>query len=337
MRKLEAGPAAKKLYESLTSEPCPAVRALLRSYGYTDEQIDEKVADASVKEQKRLAEVAAKYGFSEEVDKRTLSILSELEEHLSYCAYCDGKECKKNCQSYTVPTLEKYRDELYLRWGPCVVERRRRADMNLPVEFRGMTFEDLDLTGRLHDSAKDVQHAAVALEWAKKAVADGTTNLYFYGTFGSGKTLMASLMAKEFLVKGKSVEFGTVARLLGELKETFDDPTRKTEDVIKRFRYCDVLILDDVGAENQTAWKLEQLFELVNARYESHKQLVITSNYSPEELRDVLGRVNSVKAGQLMSRIMSICEAVYTGETDIRLKRAKLRRQVDGWAMVAKT
>ena len=111
--------------------------------------------------------------------------------------------------------------------------------------------------------------------------------------------------------------------LLGELKETFDDPTRKTGDVLNRFRYCDVLILDDVGAEQPTAWKIEQLFELVNARYADHKQLVITSNYTPDELHAELKKVNRVKAGQLMSRINAICEFGYTGETDIRFKLKK--------------
>gem|GEM_PF-6047492 len=321
MQEKQVDRAAKCLFESLKSEPAAVVREILRKGGYTDEEITEKVAQAQAAWQKKFEVAAARYGLDAKADKDTLSKLMEVDEQMSYCEGCTGKECAKKCQPYTIPTPEVFKGELYLRYGPCRVERTRRADSKLPVEFRGMTFEDFKPAFQY--APEDEKYAAQALKLAKQVVADGKTNLYLHGTFGSGKTMLASLIAKECMIAGKHVEIGTVAKLLGELKETFDNPNRNTEDVLKRFRNCKVLILDDVGAERATDWKMEQLFELINDRYANHKQLVITSNFSPEELHEEMKKVNRVKAGQLMSRIKSICEFGYTGETDVRLKLKK--------------
>jgi DNA replication protein DnaC len=62
----------------------------------------------------------------------------------------------------------------------------------------------------------------------------------------------------------------------------------------------DLLHLDDLGAERATDWVLEQLYAIVNARYEEQRSLVITTNLQPEELADQLGP-------RIVSRINEIC------------------------------
>ena len=50
-----------------------------------------------------------------------------------------------------------------------------------------------------------------------------------------------------------------------------------------------MLILDDVGAENTTAWAVERLFTLLNYRHGEHLTTIITTNLTPEELSQRLG------------------------------------------------
>ena len=58
--------------------------------------------------------------------------------------------------------------------------------------------------------------------------------------------------------------------------------------------------LDDLGAENQTDWVLEQLYSIVNARYEAERPIVATTNLMPDELSERLGP-------RTVSRLVEIC------------------------------
>lgn len=287
----------------------------LRAQGLTEAQELEYLRAVEAKDKAKRADVAARYGITVEKKLEINDLIDMEDNHLSYCAKCDGKTCKKTCRPYTAPQPCKNGDEVYIRWGPCIVEETRRAEAKLPVEFRGKTLDDY-IPWR--ENPEEIPQVLAAVELVKRAIADRTTSLYLYGGFGTGKTLLASIIAKAGWLGERRVEFGTVAQLLGKIKETFDNPALKTEDVFGRYMDCDLLVLDDIGAEQQTSWKVEQLFELINNRYANRKQLVITSNFSPKELAAEMSRVNLVKAGQIMSRLRTICEFGYTGATDMR-------------------
>ena len=62
----------------------------------------------------------------------------------------------------------------------------------------------------------------------------------------------------------------------------------------------DLLHIDDLGAENRTDWVLEQLYSIVNARYESERAIVATTNLMPDELSERLG-------ARTVSRLVEIC------------------------------
>ena len=50
---------------------------------------------------------------------------------------------------------------------------------------------------------------------------------------------------------------------------------------LDRLTAVDLLHIDDLGAENRTDWVLEQLYSIVNARYEDERAIVVTTNLSP--------------------------------------------------------
>ena len=103
--------------------------------------------------------------------------------------------------------------------------------------------------------------------------------LVLIGEYGCGKTHLAVSIAKKQLEEGNLVLFQVVPRLLDYLRATFSPHSEQDYD--ERFQQmCDVdmLILDDLGAQNNTPWANDKLFQLLNHRYNAHAPTVITMN-----------------------------------------------------------
>ena len=110
-------------------------------------------------------------------------------------------------------------------------------------------------------------------------------NLLFYGTVGTGKSLLSSCIAKELLSSGHSVIYFSAISLFDELsKEAFDRNSKKT--VSDSIYNCDLLIIDDLGTEITNSFTVSSLFSLINERASRRKSIVISTNLSLETLRD---------------------------------------------------
>src|ERR671915_290628 len=103
--------------------------------------------------------------------------------------------------------------------------------------------------------------------------------LWFDGPVGTGKTSLAILVAKAAKDTGRSYAVFPVPRLLAEIKRTFDrDASDTYMGFFRRLCTVDLLVLDDLGAEKQTEWVLEQLYSLVNERWQDRRSIVVTTN-----------------------------------------------------------
>jgi DNA replication protein DnaC len=108
--------------------------------------------------------------------------------------------------------------------------------------------------------------------------------LWFDGPVGTGKTSLAILVAKAAKDAGRSYAVFPVPRLLAEIKRTFDrDASDSYMGFFKRLCTVDLLVLDDLGAEKQTEWVLEQLYSIVNERWQDRRSIVVTTNLPDPE------------------------------------------------------
>ena len=100
------------------------------------------------------------------------------------------------------------------------------------------------------------------------------------GDVGTGKTTLAMLVSKAALDAAHSVAIYSVPHLLAEIRDTYDrDPgERSYMDFFNRLVAVDLLHLEDLGAEKRTDWVLEQLYSLVNERYEQQRSILVTTN-----------------------------------------------------------
>jgi DNA replication protein DnaC len=128
---------------------------------------------------------------------------------------------------------------------------------------------------------------------------DSGRGLWLQGDVGTGKTTLAMLVSKAALQAGRSVAIYSLPRLLNLLRESMDTLEGKL-DLLDRLTAVHLLHLDDLGAENRTDWVLEQLYSIVNARYEAQRAIVATTNLMPDELSERLG-------ARTVSRLVEIC------------------------------
>jgi DNA replication protein DnaC len=163
----------------------------------------------------------------------------------------------------------------------------RRIGTGIPKRFRGVSFErkpvcDLD--------SQTVQHVRQFVRKIDKNLDEGR-GLWFFGDVGTGKTSLAMLVSKAALEAGRSVAIYSVPHLLADIKDTYDDDSNRSyTDLFRRLCEVDLLHLDDLGAEKPTEWVLEQLYSIVNERWQNERSIVVTSNPGIDELRAQIGQ-----------------------------------------------
>jgi DNA replication protein DnaC len=129
--------------------------------------------------------------------------------------------------------------------------------------------------------------------------------LWFDGPVGTGKTSLAILVAKAAKDAGRSYAVFPVPRLLAEIKRTFDrDASDSYMGFFRRLCTVDLLVLDDLGAEKQTDWVLEQLYSIVNERWQDRRSIVVTTNL-PDSDPDSAGAALRASAHSLRDTVSS--------------------------------
>jgi DNA replication protein DnaC len=163
----------------------------------------------------------------------------------------------------------------------CRASRLRRsrstgASSVIPRKYRGVSFDRAPVTELSPNVVRPVQAFCRNID---ENIRIGR-GLWFMGDVGTGKTTLAMLVSKEAIKRGHTVAIYSVPRLLAEIRDTYDTGAgdRSHADLFAHLVAVDVLHLDDLGAEKQTEWVLEQLYSLVNERYEQERSIVVTTN-----------------------------------------------------------
>ena len=141
---------------------------------------------------------------------------------------------------------------------------------------------------------------------------DAGLGLWFMGPVGTGKTTLAMLVSKAALKAGRSVAIYSMPRLLDTLGDAFRADMSRV-DLLDRLTAVDLLQIDDIGTAQTHEWVLEQLYSIVNARYENKRSMVITTNILDREaLCDQI-------TDRTVSRLTEMCDELPVLGRDRRL------------------
>jgi DNA replication protein DnaC len=189
----------------------------------------------------------------------------------------------------------------------------------IPPRFRGVGFDrppvsdmarDLEIKGAVNEVRAFVDSLETKLETGR--------GLWLFGDTGTGKTTLAMLISKAALEAGHSVAIYSLPKLLARIRRTYEgDPGSDSySQFFDRLTSVDLLHIDDLGAEKRSDWVLEQLYALINERYETQRSMLITTNLPHEELEEQIG-------ARTVSRLSQICDQVPLFGKDRRYGKAE--------------
>lgn len=107
--------------------------------------------------------------------------------------------------------------------------------------------------------------------------------------------------------------FLTVTDVLRKIKDEFDVPN-PDGGIMERMIQADILFLDDLGAEKASEWVKEQLYTVINERYNWMRPVMITTNLTIKEIADCYG-------DRMASRLVEMCEVEKFTGRDWRVEK----------------
>lgn len=124
------------------------------------------------------------------------------------------------------------------------------------------------------------------------------------GETGLGKTHLSLATANKLIEKGYCVVYGSVPTLVRRIQD--EQFGRAEGDTLSLATSCDLLILDDLGAENSTDRCVSMLYEIINTRQNKQLPIIINTNLDLDELTEKYQR-------RLSSRMFSMKVMFFTG------------------------
>ena len=148
------------------------------------------------------------------------------------------------------------------------------------------------------------------IKWITKFIKDykegkTTKGLYLSGNFGSGKSYIISALLNELVKDGYTCAMIYYPEFLRILKSSFNSDFEEQYDYARK---SDLLLLDDIGAENITDWSRDEILgPILQYRMDNNLATFFTSNLSKEELEIHLSEgkqsIDKLKAKRIIERI----------------------------------
>jgi len=161
-----------------------------------------------------------------------------------------------------------------------VVERAR-----VPKRYEHCDFESFSTdVGSTPQHAQSLKQAKLlAQAFVRDYPGSSEKGLLFMGPSGIGKTHLAVAALKELIHRGHNGLFCDYRELLKEIQASYNPASESTEmAVLEPIRTAEILVLDDLGASKPSAWVLDIIGLVLNARYNEKRVTILTTNYFDE-------------------------------------------------------
>lgn len=223
--------------------------------------------------------------------------------------YC--KTCNERIDGKPIPMLDK---KLMIIRNACKCDRDRaeqeklrekqieqdrlRKNCFISKTQIAYTFENAD-----EDTDKDIIKKAKNYVKHFEEMRKDNVGLLLYGNVGSGKTYIACSIANAIITEySYTVKMRNFAQILNDLQKGGFNLDRN--EYIEQITSSTLLILDDFGIERNTEYALEQIYNVINARYLKARPTIITTNLN---FKDIEKEQEDIMLGRIYSRIIEMC------------------------------
>lgn len=237
----------------------------------------------------RLGSVAAMQARLETFRQRAL------QEHAERMASLPAGTCER-CYGTTVVNAG-------VSCPDCSGEVQAHAD-GVPYEFHGATFANFAVLSGNTTALKKAEAFLTATD---------TRDLFLTGGVGAGKTRLACSLLNEAYRRSRWCLFARVPMVLHSLQPGHDG----VGDLEHRLMACDLVVLDDVGAERDQAsdYTRRTLLMIYEERCDRGHRTIFTSNKTVQQLAEMQDD------DRLASRIAGRADVVQLTTADQRLPR----------------
>ncbi len=235
-------------------------------------------------------------------------------DNLIYCTNCNTPRQKRieiplSSGLCTVPVLcdcrakenEEYRKNEELKEHNRIAEQLR----NSGIQDRKMlewTFENADTS---------TPSMVIAKKYVEKfdEIEKENIGLLLWGDVGTGKSYLAGCIANALIDKEVSVKMTNFGIILADMTNLKTDKAL----YIKEINKYKLLIIDDFGMERDTAFALEQVYNVIDSRYTTSKPLIVTTNLMLDEMKNTAVHTDYRR---IYDRILEMCTPIrFEGES----------------------
>ena len=243
-----------------------AVKAI--GMGADAEEYIKKISEVNLKAQKRRKEILTENGYAE--------------DYLETKYTCPKCKDTGYCGEYICDCFKQTAKQI------AFDELNRSSPMKL-CDFSSFKTEKYP---NVLDPATGVvprEHMGAVLKfcmvYAEEFSLD-SPSLLMYGKTGLGKTHLSLSIAKKVTEKGFAVVYDTVPNIMNKLEKEHFSRNYANAGTDELLFNCDLLILDDLGAEFQTSFTVSSLYNIINNRLLSGLPTIISTNLDPKEIEE---------------------------------------------------
>lgn len=189
------------------------------------------------------------------------------------------------------------------------IARLRNVSLMDEVFFKA-TFKNFDIT----DDNRKIYNACAKYCRAFQQMLEDNQGLLFYGNVGTGKSFAAACIGNYVMSCLRPVVMTSFVKILQQFS-SFKNGDE--EELIDRLTEPDLLILDDLGAERNTDFALEKVYNVIDSRYRSRKPIILTTNLTLKEMKEN----TDIRYARIYDRVFEMCYPIkFEGSSSRRIE-----------------